>query len=192
KIARPVSAIPPSFRFAPAVTLICLSRPFGAARPAAPPSRRPRPLLDENHFIFSVLILATRRPPTVANRFGRAFVAAREQRRKRWQIWGYELCLAIIALAGASNPRAARNVALAAPGGGWRPTLRGAARHSRDHTAGLRHRTFVVDVYIDARLAIRRRDGIEPRERPAGEPHGGASRGEIDYAHVAPKHSRAQ
>jgi hypothetical protein len=54
-------------------------------------------LLDENHFIFSVLILPTRRPPTAANRFGRAFVAAREQRRKRWQIWGYELWLAIIA-----------------------------------------------------------------------------------------------
>src|SRR5262249_60178366 len=112
KTPRPFSPIPPFFRFALADPLICLSRPFGAARPAPPPSRRLRPLLDENHFIFSVLILATRRPPTAANRFGRAFVAAREQRRKRWQIWGYELWLAITALAGASNPRAARNAAL--------------------------------------------------------------------------------
>ena len=32
------------------------SRPLGAASPAAPPSRRPRPLRYENHSIFSVLI----------------------------------------------------------------------------------------------------------------------------------------
>jgi hypothetical protein len=55
-------------------------------------------LLDENHFIFSVLILAPAAAPTAVNRFGRALVAAREQRRKRCQIWGYELWLAIIAL----------------------------------------------------------------------------------------------
>src|SRR5262249_37076956 len=110
KIARPVSAIPPSFRFAPAVTLICLSRPFGAARPAAPPSRRPRPLLNENHFIFSVLIPVPRRPPPAANRFGRALVAAREQRRKRWQIWGYELRLAIIAGSQGGHIRAPREM----------------------------------------------------------------------------------
>jgi hypothetical protein len=54
-------------------------------------------LLDENHFIFSVLILTPAAAPTAAHRFGRALVAAREQRRKRWRIWGYELWLAIIA-----------------------------------------------------------------------------------------------
>jgi hypothetical protein len=42
------------------------SRPFGAARPAAPPSRRPRPLRYENHCIFSLLI-----PWRVADRTGR-------------------------------------------------------------------------------------------------------------------------
>src|SRR5262249_56184757 len=58
--------------------------------------------------------------------------------------------------------------------------------------AGWRRGPFGGDRTIGARLATRRRDGMEPRERPAGEPHGGASRGQIDYAHVAPKHSRAQ
>src|SRR5262249_32572355 len=58
--------------------------------------------------------------------------------------------------------------------------------------AGWRRGPFGGDRTIGARLATRRRDGIEPRERPAGELHGGASRGQIDHAHVAPKHSRAQ
>src|SRR5260221_11279705 len=102
-ITRRVSSIPPSFRFPPADTLICLSRPFGAARPAAPPSRRLRPLLGENYFIFSVLILALRRPRP-PNRFARALVAAREQRRQRWPIWGYGLGLALIAAAWGLKP----------------------------------------------------------------------------------------
>src|SRR5262249_28078658 len=91
-----------------------------------------------------------------------------------------------------SNPRAARNVALAAPCGQWRSNATRDARLSRDHHDGLRHRTFIGDGHINARLATRRSDGVEPRERPAGELHGGASRGQIDHAHVAPKHSRAQ
>src|SRR5262249_23030490 len=55
-----------------------------------------------------------------------------------------------------------------------------------------RHRTFIGDGHIDARLAACRRDGAQSRERPAGELHGRPSRRQIDHAHVAPKHARAQ
>src|SRR5262249_39814662 len=46
-----------------------------------------------------------RRTPIVAPRFRRALVAAREQRRKRWQIWGHRRGLAIIAATWGVTPR---------------------------------------------------------------------------------------
>src|SRR4029077_14687317 len=69
---------------------------------------------------------------------------------------------------------------------GWRK------RDGRDHHHGLRHGPLVGDGYIDARLEARRRDGIEARERPAGECHSGPARRQIDNPHIAPKYARAQ
>src|SRR5438445_4909708 len=132
KITRPVSAIPPSFLFAPAVTLICLCILVGGARPAAPPdSGDPRPPLYENDLIFSALVLrAPRRTPNVATCLRRALVAARNQRRKRWQVWGWEPGLAIVAaVVGPIRTlcKMSRASGFVAKKGGYREGVRGTA-----------------------------------------------------------------
>src|ERR1035437_2930337 len=65
-------------------------------------------------------------------------------------------------------------------------------RLRRNDDDGLRAWAFVGERYVDLGLATGRRDLLQPFERAAGQLHGGAARGQIDHAHVAPEHAAAE
>src|ERR1700738_879249 len=61
-----------------------------------------------------------------------------------------------------------------------------------DDNYSLRHRSFVGDGDIDARLASGWRNGLQPHERAACKVYGRTAWREVDHTHVAPEYSCAQ
>src|SRR5262249_3925458 len=135
-----------------------------------------------------------RRTPAVAPRLCRALVPARRLRRKRWPIWGLRCSPGNHDTRG----RADRNITYALSHALYcadrqnAPLCSRRDPHGQDPHHRWRHGPFIADRYVDARLVPGRRNSMEPRERPAGEFHRRAARGEVDHPHVAPKHSGAQ
>src|SRR6266849_2292522 len=62
----------------------------------------------------------------------------------------------------------------------------GSTGHSGDDDERLRERRFVGERQVDPRAHAARRDGLELRERAAGQDQGRPTRGEIDDAEVTP------